>query len=83
MWMDGGSGERSRRTALDRELACMPGSDGEVLRGGTLRPMSELHKGVGSGGGEGSPTAASDEASEVEVAFTDVWKLQDLSSTSA
>ncbi|KAF5738250.1 putative LOB domain-containing protein [Tripterygium wilfordii] len=45
-----------------------------VLRGGALRPIPELL----SGGG--SPTPASDEASE--VACTDMWKLQDPSPTS-
>lgn len=42
-----------------------------VLRGGTLRPIPELLTG-------GSPAQASDEASEAEVACTDIWKLQDL-----
>ncbi|EXB25090.1 hypothetical protein L484_005914 [Morus notabilis] len=46
-----------------------------VLRGGTLRPMPELL-------GGGSPTAASDEASEAEVTCTDIWKLRDPSSGS-
>ncbi|KAF5752842.1 putative LOB domain-containing protein [Tripterygium wilfordii] len=45
-----------------------------VLRGGALRPMPEL---LSSGG---SPTPASNEASE--VACTDIWKLQDPSPTS-
>ncbi|KAG6767052.1 hypothetical protein POTOM_028231 [Populus tomentosa] len=43
-----------------------------VLRGGTLLPMPELVT-----GGGGSPSPSSDEASEVEVACTDIWKLQD------
>ncbi|CAK7339676.1 unnamed protein product [Dovyalis caffra] len=42
-----------------------------VLRGGTLRPMPELLT------GRGSPSPASDEASEVEVDCTNVWKVQD------
>ncbi|KAG8642681.1 LOB domain-containing protein 37 isoform X2 [Manihot esculenta] len=42
-----------------------------VLRGGTLRPMPEL---LTAGG---SPSLASDEVSEAEVACTDMWKLQD------
>ncbi|KAJ9177357.1 hypothetical protein P3X46_012584 [Hevea brasiliensis] len=42
-----------------------------VLRGGTLRPLPQL---LAAGG---SSFPASDEASEAEVACTDMWKLQD------
>ncbi|KAB5547887.1 hypothetical protein DKX38_011293 [Salix brachista] len=44
-----------------------------VLRGGTLLPMP----GSLTGGGGGSPPPSSDETSEVEVACTDMWRLQD------
>ncbi|KAL9394211.1 hypothetical protein Peur_013496 [Populus x canadensis] len=44
-----------------------------VLRGGTLRPMPDLL----TGGGSPSSSPPSDEASEFEVACTDIWKLQD------
>ncbi|KAJ4714745.1 putative LOB domain-containing protein [Melia azedarach] len=43
-----------------------------VLRGGTLRPMTDLLN-----GGAGSSAAASDEASEAEVTCTEIWKLRD------
>ncbi|KAJ1375242.1 Lateral organ boundary [Sesbania bispinosa] len=41
-----------------------------VLRGGTLRPLPELT-------GLDAPSAATDEASEVEVACTDIWTIRD------
>ena len=44
-----------------------------VLRGGTLRPMPDLL----TGGGSPSSSPPSDEASEFEVACTDIWKLRD------
>ncbi|KAJ6366759.1 hypothetical protein OIU77_003190 [Salix suchowensis] len=44
-----------------------------VLRGGALLPMP----GSLTGGGGGSPPPSSDETSEVEVACTDMWRLQD------
>ncbi|KAG6774064.1 hypothetical protein POTOM_021413 [Populus tomentosa] len=44
-----------------------------VLGGGTLRPMPDLL----TGGGSPSSSPPSDEASEFEVACTDIWKLQD------
>ncbi|TKY55624.1 LOB domain-containing protein 39 [Spatholobus suberectus] len=41
-----------------------------VLRGGTLRPMPELM-------GLDAAVAATDEASEAEVACTDIWRIRD------
>ena len=41
-----------------------------VLRGGTLRPMPELL-------GLDAATPATDEASEAEVTYTDMWKIKD------
>ncbi|XP_061363595.1 LOB domain-containing protein 38-like [Gastrolobium bilobum] len=41
-----------------------------VLRGGTLKHMPELI-------GLDSPAAVTDEASEVEVACTDIWRIRD------
>ncbi|XP_054823584.1 LOB domain-containing protein 38-like [Prosopis cineraria] len=41
-----------------------------VLRGGTLRPIPELL-------GLAAPTLAADEASEAEVACTDMWSIRD------